>query len=121
MEPVVEHFRLLARHVPGLQANFLFGAEVDRGREPVDLTKEFIRELPAVWPTINIPTPFGGTPLQEAYLAEDRILEQMPFAFYYNPYLAITLKHYDPVDYYDHLIVMHEVLTSGRTCRPRPP
>ncbi len=38
----------------------------------------------------------------------------MPFAFYYNPYLAITLKHYDPVDYYDHLIDMHEVLTSGR-------
>ena len=114
LESVVAHFRLLAQHVPGLQANFLFGADVDRGREPVELTKEFIQQLPAVWPTINIPTPFGGTPLQEAYLAEGRILEQMPFAFYYNPYLAITLKHYDPVDYYDNLIDMHAVLTSGR-------
>ena len=43
---------------------------------------------------------------------EGRILDATPFAFYYNPYLAITLKHYDPLTYYDKLIEMHEAMTS---------
>jgi hypothetical protein len=38
----------------------------------------------------------------------------MPFAFYYNPYLAIRLKHYTPLAYYDHLIDIHETLASNR-------
>jgi len=112
LEQLVAHFRLLGRFVPGMQANFLFGADVDRGAEPVDLTKEFVRKLPLVWPTINIPTPFGATPLHAKYVAEGRILRSLPFAFYYNPYLAITLRHYDPLTYYDHLIDMHDLLAS---------
>jgi hypothetical protein len=119
LEEVVAHFRLLGRHVPGMQANFLFGADSDRGREPVELTKGFIRRLPLVWPTINIPTPFGATPLYARYLAEGRIIKPLPFAFYYNPYLAITLKHYDPVEYYDHLIDMHELIVSTRMMAAR--
>ncbi len=119
LEQVVAHFRLLGRHVPGMQANFLFGADADRGREPVELTKEFIRRLPQVWPTINIPTPFGATPLYARYVAEGRIIKPLPFAFYYNPYLAITLKHYDPIEYYDHLIEMHELMVSKRTLAAR--
>ncbi len=34
--------------------------------ESVELTKEFIRRLPDVWPTINIPTPFGGTYVKDS-------------------------------------------------------
>jgi hypothetical protein len=119
LEQVVTHFRLLGRFVPAMQANFLFGADVDHGLEPVELTKEFVRRLPLVWPTINIPTPFGATPLHAKYVAERRILRSLPFAFYYNPYLAITLKHYDPIEYYDHLIDMHEVLASHRMLTQR--
>jgi hypothetical protein len=80
----------------------------------VALTKAFIWRLPSVWPTINIPTPFGGTPLYEQYRGKGRILESLPFAFYYNPYLAITLKHYHPLSYYDHLIDIHELITANR-------
>jgi hypothetical protein len=119
LEQVVAHFRSLGRFVPGMQANFLFGADVDRGAEPVDLTKEFIRRLPLVWPTVNIPTPFGATPLHAKYVAEGRILGALPFAFYYNPYLAIMLKHYDPLSYYDHLIDMHALLASRRMLAKR--
>lgn len=119
LEQVVAHFRLLGRHVPGVQANFLFGADVDRGREPVKLTKEFVRRLPQVWPSINIPTPFGATPLYARYLAEGRIIKPLPFAFYYNPYLAITLKHYEPLEYYDQLIEMHELIVSTRMMATR--
>lgn len=113
LEQVVEHFDVLGDYVPGAQANFLFGAEVDKDDEPVELTKAFIRRLPRVWPTINIPTPFGATPLHAQYLREDRILKSLPFAFYYNPYLAIRMKHYDPVTYYDHLIDIHMALASA--------
>lgn len=119
LEQLIAHFRLLGRFVPAMQANFLFGADVDRGLEPVELTKEFMRSLPLVWPTINIPTPFGATPLHAKYVAEGRILRSLPFAFYYNPYLAITLEHYDPVAYYDHLIDMHDVLASRRMLTKR--
>ena len=113
LEAVVQHLRALAEYVPGIQANIMIGVEVDRGDEPIELTKEFIRRLPEVWPTINIPTPFGGTPLYEQYLAEGRVLRGMPFAFYYNPYLAIRLKHYEPLAYYEHLIDIHEELSSN--------
>jgi radical SAM superfamily enzyme YgiQ (UPF0313 family) len=113
LEKVVTQLETLSRHVPGIQANFLFGSDTDEGEEPVALTKEFIRRLPQVWPTINIPTPYGGTPLYDELYREGRILESMPFAFYSNPYLAITLKHYDPATYYDHFIDMHEVLSSN--------
>jgi hypothetical protein len=126
LEKVVAQLNHLSRCVPGVQANFLFGGDSDDGSEPVELTKEFMRRLPQVWPTINIPTPFGGTPLYDELYRSGRILKAMPFAFYYNPYLAITLKHYDAATYYDHLIDLHELLTSNRmlvrrlTAKTRP-
>jgi len=109
---VVDHFSLLREFVPGLQANFLFGTDADAGREPVELTKEFFRRLPFVFPTVNIPTPFGGTPLHRQALREGRILETMPFAFYFIPNLVMRIRNYDPVEYYDHLIDMHETIAS---------
>lgn len=113
LEHIVRHLRLLADHVPGIQANIMIGTEADRGPEPVELTKEFIRRLPEVWPAINIPAPFGGTPLYDRYRAEGRVLETMPFAFYYNPYLAIRPRHYDPLAYYGHLVDVNALLSSN--------
>jgi radical SAM superfamily enzyme YgiQ (UPF0313 family) len=103
----------------GLQANFMFGTDVDRGDEPVELTKEFMRRLPFVWPTINIPTPFGGTPLYDRCLSEGRILRSMPFSFYYTPYLVTTLKNYHPLEYYEKLADMYSVMTSGKMIADR--
>jgi len=112
LKGVVAHIRELSRHVPGVQVNFMFGGETDQGDEPVTLTKEFVDELPGVWPAVNIPTPFGGTPLYDQLHRDGRILAELPFAFYYTPYLAIVPKHYDPVTYYAHLIDIDEAITS---------
>ena len=112
LDEVVDHFRAIRRYVPGLQANFLFGGDDDRGDEPVELTKQFIRRAPFVFPAVNIPTPFGGTPMFDQLLAEGRVLRAMPFALYYNPYLAIVLRHYEPAAYYDHLIDIYATATS---------
>jgi radical SAM superfamily enzyme YgiQ (UPF0313 family) len=115
LEHVVEHFDLLAEYVPGLQANFLFGLDQDRGPEPVELTKEFIRRSARVWPTINIPTPLGGTPLFDQMLRDGRILRAMPFALYFTlHYPVTTIKHYDPVEFYDHLIDIYATIGSAR-------
>ncbi|MFQ5912574.1 MAG: B12-binding domain-containing radical SAM protein [Nitrospinota bacterium] len=112
LEQVVDHFHRLGQYVAGQQANFVFGTDADRGRDPVELTKEFIRRLPSVWPAVLIPTPLGGTPLYDKCLAEGRILKSMPFTFYLNFYLVITLTNYHPIEYYDHLIDIISVITS---------
>jgi len=114
LEKVVEHFDDLHHHVPGLQANFIFGTDGDCGSEPAELTCEFIRRLPFVWPTINIPVPFAGTPLYDRFLSDGRVLEAMPFAFYYAPFVVVRPLHYSTVELYDNLITIYETIGSGR-------
>ena len=114
LERVVEHFTEIHDYVPGLQANFIFGTDGDAGDEPAELTREFVRRLPFVWPTINIPVPFAGTPLYERFVAEDRVLRAMPFAFYYAPYTVVRPRHYEPVEFYDRMIAIYDAIASPR-------
>jgi radical SAM superfamily enzyme YgiQ (UPF0313 family) len=116
---VAEQFRVLAEHVPYLQANFIFGLDTDAGEAPVELTKLFMDEAPHVWPVLNIPMPFGGTPLHDKLVAQGRVLRSMPFAFYYAPYLVMTLKHYDPVTYYEKLIELFSHAASPSMLKRR--
>jgi hypothetical protein len=116
---VAEHFQRLGEHVPYLQANFMFGLDTDQGDDPVDLTKVFMDLTPFVWPAINIPVPFGGTPLHDQLLSDGRILRTMPFGFYYAPYLVTTLKHYEPVTYYEKLLELFGHLASPAMLKRR--
>src|SRR5262249_55753918 len=76
---------------------------------------------------INIPMPFGGTPLHEQLLADGRVLGTMPFGFYYTPYLVTIPLHYHPVTYYQKLLELFSHATSrtmlasrlGRTANRR--
>ncbi len=113
LEKVVGQLDMISKYVPGIQVNFMFGTDRDQGDEPIALTKEFIRRMPEIWPSINIPTPYGGTPLYDQLYREGRIIRGMPFAFYYNPYLAITINHYDPPSFYDRLIELNLARASG--------
>jgi hypothetical protein len=74
---------------------------------------------PFAWPALNIPVPYGGTPLHDQLRQEGRILESMPFSFYYAPYLVMRLKHYDPVTYYEKLIELFEHCCSFRMLKQR--
>jgi radical SAM superfamily enzyme YgiQ (UPF0313 family) len=114
LDKVIEQFNIIRPYVTGIQANFIFGLDVDIGDEPVELTKEFASRVPFVMPNFNIPVPFGNTPLYERYLSEGRILTAMPFTFYYMPYLVHTLKNYSPVVFYEKLIDMVSYISSGR-------
>ena len=42
------------------------------------------------------------------------MLRELPLAFYCAPYLATTLKHYDPPGYYRLLLGIHGAATSRR-------
>ena len=99
-----EKFSVLHNYIPGLQANFVFGLDSDFGSEPFDLTLDFLTRLPFVWPNINILTPYGGTPIYDQMIEEGRLLKAMPLALYCSPYVAIVLKNYGLVDFYDALI-----------------
>jgi len=113
LDKVIEQFNIIRPYVTGIQANFIFGLDVDIGDEPIELTKEFASRVPFVMPNFNIPVPFGNTPLYERYLSEGRILTAMPFTFYYMPYLVYTLKNYSPVVFYEKLIDMVSYISSG--------
>jgi radical SAM superfamily enzyme YgiQ (UPF0313 family) len=119
VDKVAEHFTRLAEHVPYLQANFMFGLDTDAGDEPVELTKRFMDRTPFAWPTINIPVPFGGTPLHDELAAQGRILTSMPFSFYYAPYLVTTLKNYHPLTYYEKLIQLYVHAAAPEMLRRR--
>jgi len=119
VDRVAEHFAQLAENVPYLQANFIFGLDTDRGDEPVELTKRFMDRAPFAFPTINIPVPFGGTPLHDQLAADRRILSAMPFSFYYAPYLVTTLKHYDPITYYEKLTELYTHAASPQMLKRR--
>jgi hypothetical protein len=43
----------------------------------------------------------------------------MPFTFYYAPYLVTTLKHYDPITYYEKLVELYAYASSPVMLRRR--
>ena len=111
---VAERFRALHEHVPYLQAGLIFGLDTDCGDEPVELGCDFMDRVPFVWPTISTPMPLAGTPLYDTLVSEGRMLPRLPFAFYFTVYLVSTLKHYDPIAYFDALIRLAEHASSRR-------
>ncbi len=114
LEAVIEHLRLIGQYVPNLQANFVLGTDVDEGAEPWELTAELAKRLPNVYPAVFLPAPFGGTALFEELHAEGRLLESLPFACYYDPYLAFVPRHYSPEDLYAHRIRLLEAIADPR-------
>lgn len=116
---VADRLREVAEYVPYLQGSFVFGLDTDQGEEPVEATKAFISRAPYVWPVINIPQPFGQTPLYDTLLSESRLLTTMPYYFYQMPYLVTRPKHYEPMDYYQKVIDLHAHATTTELLRRR--
>jgi hypothetical protein len=119
VDETVRRFEELNHHVSYLQANFLFGLDSDEGEEPVRASLDFMTRTPFVWPTVNVPVPFAGTLLYDDLMAGGRVLRTLPFSFYYAPYLAMTLEHYDPVGYYERLIALLAHATSPAMLQSR--
>ena len=119
MKQIVEDIHHFHESIPYIQTNFIFGLDTDEGDEPFELTKQFINQAPMAWPTVSIPFPFGGTPLFKEQLANNRILKNVPFGFYYNPYLVTTLKNYTPLEFYTKMADMLSYITSKTVFKKR--
>lgn len=114
LKQVVNQLQELHEFIPYLQANLILGLDVDSGEEPFGLTKEFLHQTPFVWPHMNIPMAFGGTPLFDTFLREERILSRIPFTFYRQPYLTVKLKNYDTLDYLQKMVALHTFAASNK-------
>jgi radical SAM superfamily enzyme YgiQ (UPF0313 family) len=119
VDQVVEQFHVLREYIPYLGANFIFGLDTDAGDEPFELTKEFIIKVPFVWPGMNTFLPFGGTPLYNTLLGQDRILKTMPFNFYSLPHIVIILKNYDPISYLQKMVDLYTLVSSNKLLKQR--
>lgn len=65
--------------IPYVQVNFVFGLGGEPLGESFDLTEEFVRAVPAAWPTFNLITAWGtSSPLSRRLLGEGRVLP-VPF------------------------------------------
>jgi hypothetical protein len=69
---------ILAR-IAYVQVNLIFGLDGEGGAEPFELTEEFVRQCPGVWPNLNLLTVFGeAAPVGRAMKASGRVLP-VPF------------------------------------------
>ncbi|MCB1739896.1 MAG: radical SAM protein, partial [Gammaproteobacteria bacterium] len=114
LESISARIRDISRFVPALQTNIILGVDADVGPEPFELTAEFIREHPGVWANVNIPYPFGGTPLADRVCREERLVEALPYMFYTAPYPAMHPLHYPVTEYLRRMVGIYRLLVSAR-------
>lgn len=112
-ERVCDKFEELSRKIPALQANFLVCDEGDRGQEPFELTKEFIRPFPGVFPVLNYPMAFGETPLRQELAQQGRLLP-LPPIHYASPVMTHHLKNYSFGQALEHKIDVLDLILSPR-------
>ncbi len=102
---VSEHVNMILRYIPFVQANFLFGLDVDEGSEPFELTKRFLDLTPGVFPAYSLLTAFGqAAPLNLEYQKAGRVL---PFPFHFmnnNQAMNVRPSNYSWTEFYDHMI-----------------
>jgi hypothetical protein len=108
---IVEHFELITKFVPGLQANFMFGTDADCGRNPVELTISFINRFPNIFPGLAFPIAFGGTPMRLTLRKEGRLLP-LPPIFYVNPLPTLRIKNYALSEFFSHLIQIFQAAVA---------
>ncbi len=102
---VSEHINMVLRYIPYLQANFVFGLELDEGPEPFELTKRFIDMTPGAFPAYSLLTSFGqAAPLNIGYQRENRVV---PFPFHFmnnNHVMNVKPTHYTLPEFFRNLV-----------------
>lgn len=112
---VAEHINMVMHYIPYLQANFVFGLDVDEGPDPFECTKRFIDLAPGAYPAYCLLSAFGqAAPLNLEYQRENRVLP-VPFHFL-NTQNAMNVrpKNYSWTEFYTHLVGLIEYAFSRR-------
>ncbi|MFQ5690351.1 MAG: B12-binding domain-containing radical SAM protein [Gemmatimonadota bacterium] len=115
VEQVADHINLVLSYIPYLQANFVFGTDMDEGPEPFECTKRFVDLAPGAYPAYCQLSSFGeSAPLNLHYQQADRVL---PFPFHFlNTQDSMNVRplHYEWIEFYEHLIDVTRHTFSAR-------
>ena len=116
---VAEHVSLISRYVPYVQANLIFGLDVDAGDQPFAMTKRFVDMVPSAIPVYTMLTSYGtSSPLDLQMQSAKRVLD-LPFPFVDGQSaLNITLENYGFPEFLDHYIdLFRYTFSPGKTWR----
>lgn len=113
LRQVHEHVDMAFRYIPLVGVNFVLGLDADAGAEPFGLTKQFLDLVPFASPAISLLSAFGeAAPLNLELQRAGRVLP-VPFHFLNNCHtMNVKPKHYDWIEFYDHVIDLHESIFS---------
>jgi hypothetical protein len=117
---VADQARMIARHIPYVRANFLFGLDADQGSEPFELTKRFLDLAPEVFAAYSLLTAYGrAVPLNLDYQRAGRVL---PFPFQFldsHQAMNVRPKHYAWPEFYDRVVDLSRYAFSSRSVARR--
>ena len=117
---VAEHVNLVQSYVPYVQANLIFGLDVDEGPEPFELTKRFVDLAPGIYPHLALLSAFGrNAVLNLNYQRENRV-RAVPFHFLdLIKAMNVQPRHYSWTEFYDRTIDVFEYAFSRRALARR--
>jgi len=120
VQQISDHINLMMEYIPYVQANFVLGLDCDEGKEPFELTKEFIDETPAVFPGYSLLSAFGqAAPLNLELQKAGRVLP-FPFHFLNNHHaMNVRPKNYAWTEFYDLVIDLTEYTFSWKSIARR--
>jgi Radical SAM superfamily len=104
VESVAEHVNRIARRIPYVQTNFVWGLDEDAGPLPFELNRRFVDLAPAAFPSHSVFTAYGNsTPLGVKLAREGRVLK-LPFQFLDTAAIHnVELENYSAADFYGRL------------------
>ena len=110
---IADHINMVLHYIPYLQANLVFGLDIDEGPEPFECTKRFVDLAPGAYPGYCLLSAFGqAAPSNLEYQRQNRVLA-FPFHFLNTQNLMnVKPKNYSWVSFYDHLINLIEYTFS---------
>jgi hypothetical protein len=120
VQQVSDHVKMIMKHIPYMQTNFVMGLDSDVGSDPFELTKRFIDLIPAALPGYSLLTAFGdAAPVNLQYMKENRV---RPFPFHFlNNHMAMNVKpkNYEWIEFYDHVIDLTKYTFSWKAIGKR--
>jgi radical SAM superfamily enzyme YgiQ (UPF0313 family) len=112
---VAEQLNIVQQYIPSVQANIMYGFDNEYGTRPFELTKEFIKLAPGVYPAYNILTAFGHG--LKHYSQDDINKRIVPFPYHFMQglnTLNIKPKNYSWEEFYTHYLDLLEYSFSPR-------